>query len=122
MAKLVLVVDDERDIFEIIRLLLEPDGLRVEGAKNGALALERIASLKPDLIVLDLMLPLVSGVDILQQLQGKEAAKIPVVVLSALGEAAAARQQAVRFPNVKSVVGKPCSNEELRKRILEALA
>lgn len=121
MPKLLLVVDDERDIQEIVRLALAKDGLKVEAAKNGAAALEKIASMKPDLIVLDLMLPMLSGLDILAQMK-KGGSSIPVIVLTALGADSQSRKDAGGYANVAAVLGKPVSPDDLRARVLEILA
>ncbi len=61
MARTILVVDDERNIIELVRLYLEQAGFAVAEARDGKEALEQHARLDPDLIVLDLMLPELDG-------------------------------------------------------------
>ena len=119
-SKLVLIVDDERDLLDLINYVVRKDGLRTELAKDGATALERIAFLKPDLIILDLLMPRMSGVAVLNQMKTGSAAKIPVIVLTAAGYFAR-KENVAQFPNVVAVLEKPVPNDRLRSAILTAL-
>ena len=67
--ELVLVVDDERHIVELARLYLEADGFVVESAGDGAAALDKVRALKPALVILDLMLPVVDGWEVCRRLR-----------------------------------------------------
>lgn len=87
MPHRVLVVDDEPDITALVAYHLAKDGYRVSTASSGADALKAIANERPDLVVLDLMLPEVSGFDVLQELRRKpETAQLGVIVLTARRE------------------------------------
>lgn len=81
----VLVVDDDEDIRKLLALLLRKAGSLVECAGDGSEALARIRQSRPDLVVLDLMMPRTPGWDVLESLRGTLHAP-PVVVLSALDE------------------------------------
>jgi two-component system alkaline phosphatase synthesis response regulator PhoP len=82
----ILVVEDDPDIRELVKYNLEQDGFSVEEAADGAEALERIKRRSPDLMVLDLMLPGVSGLEICQRVRSvKETAALPILVLTAKG-------------------------------------
>ncbi len=81
----VLVVDDEPMVREVITAYLERDGFRVTGVSDGAAALRWLAVGRPDLVVLDLMLPAVDGLSVLAQLR-RTAAGPPVIVVTARGE------------------------------------
>jgi DNA-binding response OmpR family regulator len=81
----VLVVDDEPMVREVITAYLERDGYRVTGVADGAAALRWLSVGRPDLIVLDLMLPAVDGLSVLAQLR-RSAAGPPVIVVTARGE------------------------------------
>ncbi|MFH1651757.1 MAG: response regulator transcription factor [Chloroflexota bacterium] len=81
MSQKILVVDDEKGIVDIIQAYLEREGYRVITADNGRSALELARREAPDLIVLDLMLPEVSGWDVCREVR-KQAA-IPVIMLTA---------------------------------------
>jgi two-component system alkaline phosphatase synthesis response regulator PhoP len=80
----VLVVDDEPDVLLLCRLNLEQRGHQVLEAPNGDEALQLARSDRPDLVVLDLMLPGIDGYQVLQELRaGEETSEVPVLVLTA---------------------------------------
>jgi DNA-binding response OmpR family regulator len=77
----ILVVDDEKSINDLIRLDLEFEGYIVDSAYDGAEALEKVDSFHPDLIVLDVMLPKVSGFDVCKRINMEK--NIPIILLTA---------------------------------------
>jgi two-component system phosphate regulon response regulator PhoB len=80
----ILVVEDERDIAALVAYHLTREGYRVRTAESGAEALQAVSHERPDLVILDLMLPGFSGYDILAELRRREAtAEVPVIVLTA---------------------------------------
>ena len=79
--ELVLVVDDERNIVELARLYLEADGFKVEYAGDGAVALDKVRTLKPALVILDLMLPVVDGWEVCRRLRAD--GDVPILMLTA---------------------------------------
>jgi two-component system, chemotaxis family, chemotaxis protein CheY len=80
----VLVVDDDPDILEALAEILEAEGFQIRRAKNGKEALDRLSPTPPDLILLDLMMPVMDGWEFSQKLREREGvAKIPIIVLSA---------------------------------------
>jgi two-component system alkaline phosphatase synthesis response regulator PhoP len=80
----VLVVEDEADIRELLRYNLAQEGFTVEEAADGAEALDRIGRRAPDLLVLDLMLPQMSGLEICRRMRSNpETAKLPILVVTA---------------------------------------
>ena len=84
MSKRVLVVDDEKLIVKGIRFSLEQDGMEVECAYDGEEALEMVKENKYEIILLDLMLPKISGLEVCQQI--REFSQVPIVMLTAKGE------------------------------------
>jgi phosphate regulon transcriptional regulator PhoB len=87
VAKRILVVDDEKDLVELIAFNLEQEGYIVFKAWDGEQAMELAREIKPDLIVLDLMLPGLSGLDICRRLRGKdETENLPIVMVTAKGQ------------------------------------
>lgn len=80
----VLVVDDERDIVDLIAYNLEKEGFSIARAYDGEDALKAIGSEKPDLVILDLMLPGVQGIDVCRSIRkNPETAGLPVIMLTA---------------------------------------
>ena len=83
-AQTVLVVDDEARIVETLRLYLEKDGFRVVAAYDGRAALDLFEREKPNLVVLDLMLPGMSGLDVCRTIRGRS--QVPIIMLTARAE------------------------------------
>ncbi|MBO7181335.1 MAG: response regulator transcription factor [Kiritimatiellae bacterium] len=87
MANVILVVEDEESIRTLIALNLQAAGYTVEEAKDGTQALEKVKSVKPDLVLLDWMLPGLDGLDVLRSLKADPAfATLPVIMLTAKSE------------------------------------
>ncbi len=79
----VLVVDDDERVRTVVSWLLEADGFAVSHARDGAAALAQIAERRPDLVVLDLSMPGVGGLDVLRRVRAEDGtAPLPVIVLS----------------------------------------
>lgn len=84
MARKILVVDDERHIVRLVEVNLQRAGYDVVTAYDGVEALEKVTSEKPDMLVLDVMMPRKDGFEVLQDLQANPAtATIPVIMLTA---------------------------------------
>ncbi len=82
--KVILVVDDDPDILEALSDILLAEGFAVRRARNGQEALARLSPNPPDLILLDLMMPVMDGFEFSQQMRKRpEWANVPIVVLSA---------------------------------------
>ena len=85
--RLVLVVDDDEHTRALLRDLCEASGFRVQLAEDGAQALVRVASERPDLLLLDLMMPRKDGFSVLKALrEAPDLADLPVIVLTAMGD------------------------------------
>ena len=85
----VLVADDEKNILQLARMYLQAEGFTVETAGNGREALEKVKQAKPDLLVLDLMMPEVDGWQFIRAWREDPAISgIPIIVVSAAYEAA----------------------------------
>ncbi|MGQ9688711.1 MAG: response regulator [Desulfobaccales bacterium] len=85
----ILVVEDEEDILELLRYNLTKEGFRVTGATSGEEALRAAKTLLPDLVLLDLMLPGIDGLEICRRLkQDSRTQHLPVVMVTAKGEEA----------------------------------
>lgn len=85
MAK-ILIVDDDPLLVRMYQKKLTNDGYTVDTADDGDIALNKVAEFKPDLVLLDIMMPKVNGLEVLQQLQeNEETKKIPVILLTNVG-------------------------------------
>jgi|SRR5439155_11012092 len=84
MADLVMVIEDEKEIRDLVRYNLERAGFRVTAVADGEEGLRRLFASRPDLLVLDLMLPGRNGLEILREVRGESATRdLPVIVLTA---------------------------------------
>ena len=115
----ILVVDDEASVVEVVSLYLQREGFQVRVARNGRSALEAIREKLPALVVLDLMLPEVDGLAILQTLRDHAAIDVPVIMLTAR------RQETDRIYGLElgadDYVTKPFSPAELVSRVKAVL-
>jgi two-component system, OmpR family, response regulator RegX3 len=80
-APIVLVVDDEQSYRDALRVALEREGFRVEVAADGAEALARFDAVRPALVLLDVMLPKISGVDVCRELRSRS--QVPIIMVTA---------------------------------------
>src|SRR3954465_9576110 len=116
MPATILVVEDEEDISILLRYNLEAEGFRVLTAETGDEAQERIQDKLPDLILLDWMLPEVSGIELCRRLRAREeTARVPIIMITARGE----EEERVRglATGADDYVVKPFSVPELLARI-----
>lgn len=124
-----LVVEDERDYAELLATVLEGDGYSVEYAVDGVEALERVRSLRPDVITLDVQMPRKSGVQFYRELKSDPAlAGIPVVVVTGITEDAPDMRSFVRaffevkhMPMPDAYLEKPVDNQDLLRVVGDAL-
>ncbi len=113
----ILVVDDDRSTRTLLRRLLTTEGYAVDEAPDGPSALEMVAALPPDLLLLDIMMPGQDGLDVLQGL--RRTSDVPVILLSAKDDEAD-RVLGFRF-GADDYVVKPFSSAELAARIAAVL-
>lgn len=81
-AKKVLIVDDELDTLELIKLVLESGGFKTVLVSNGKEALEKVKEIKPDLVLLDIMMPDMDGWEVFKKIKENNP-KMPVAILTA---------------------------------------
>jgi CheY-like chemotaxis protein len=120
-AALVLLVDDEPDQVEMYHFALEHAGFAVDDAETGAAAIARAHERQPNVIVLDVRLPDMTGWDVCNALKGDpRTAHIPIVILTAAASATIG-QQATEHGCVAHLL-KPCYPEDLTRTVREILA
>lgn len=84
MSQKVLVVEDDINIAELLRLYLQKDGFEVSHAADGGKAVEMAKEIQPDLVLLDIMLPVMDGWQVCREL--RKTMKMPIIMLTAKGE------------------------------------
>ena len=120
MGRRILVIDDEPDLLELVRINLDQAGYTVETARSGRDAIESLRRSRPDLIVLDLMLPDVSGTEICRRVRSDaKLAQIPIIMLTAKANEV---DRVVGFElGADDYVTKPFSPRELCLRVAAIL-
>ena len=112
-----LVVDDDETVRDVVRRYLEAGGFTVEMAGDGEEGLRRFAARKPDLVVLDVMMPGLNGLEVCRRL--RQTSQVPVVLLTALGEEE--NRIAGLQLGADDYVTKPFSPRELALRVASVL-
>jgi two-component system, OmpR family, response regulator len=121
MGRHVLLIEDEPNIIEAIRFLLTRDGWQVDTHSDGTDAVEVVRSAAPDLVILDLMLPGRSGMDILRDLRDiPELETLPVLMLTARGQSR--DRDMAEKAGVSRFMTKPFSNAEVLTAVRDLLA
>lgn len=116
MKKSVVIIEDEPFIIEALTFLLENEGLDVRSISDGANAIEFIIKSKPNLVILDIMLPNVSGMKILEDIRSMdEISNLPVLMLTAKGQKKDRR--AAEEAGVSKFMTKPFDNQELIENV-----
>jgi len=120
MTKRVLIADDEANIVASLEFLMEQAGCEVKIAPDGAAALALVASFRPDLVLLDVMMPVKNGYEVCQQLKGDPATRgVKVVLLSAKGRDVEVAKGLEL--GADAYVTKPFSTRELVAKVKELL-
>ena len=116
MNKRVLLVDDSETVIQFEKLLLRGQGFDISVAKNGKQALAQAAAEKPDLVLLDLMMPEMDGLETLRLLQADpDTRAIPVIVVTTKGDPELVKQASAA--GCKDYVTKPVDKIELLTKI-----
>ena len=120
MKKKVLIVDDEASIVTALEFLLQQSGYEVTAVQNGDEALKRLESFAPDLVLLDVMMPRISGYEVCRRMRERaEWRHIKIIMLSAKGREAEVSKGVSLGADL--YVTKPFSNRELLGKIGELL-
>ncbi len=121
MGRHVLLIEDEPNIVEAIRFLLAREGWQVDTHADGSDAVEVIDAARPDLVILDLMLPGKSGMEIVRDLRELPDMKdLPVLMLTARGQSR--DREMAEKAGVSRFMTKPFSNTEVLTAVRDLLA
>lgn len=119
----ILSIEDDADLQHLIGLTLHNNGFEVQYAFNGKEGYEKILSMHPDLILLDLMLPGMNGVEILKAVKAnKEVRDLPVIVITAYGDDVSMLEHSVKALGAVEYLRKPLEMAKLVSHIRRALA
>ncbi len=118
----ILCIEDETEMIDLIRIILGRKGFEVEGATGGEEGLKKIQEKKPDLVLLDLMMPDIDGWEVYQQMKANETTRdIPVIVVTAKAQNID-KVLGLQIARVDDYISKPFSPEDLLasvERVLE---
>ena len=115
--KKILCIEDEKEMIDLMRLILERRGFDFIGAEGGQAGLEVIRAEKPDLVLLDLMMPGVDGWEVYRQLKADEELKgIPVIVVTAKAQSID-KVLGLHIARVQDYITKPFGPQELLESI-----
>ena len=116
----VLIVDDEPDVVRLIEFRLQKEGLDVVSCGDGRTALKLLDDEKPDLMILDIMMPLLDGMEVLRQIRShRTTSRIPVIMLTA--KTASVTVDEARQLWVSDYIMKPFDPEKLVAKVKKAL-
>jgi len=121
MSWSVLIVDDEPLTQDLLRLMLEPAGFRVTEAENGLVALQKVQENRPDIMILDVMMPFMDGITVCKKIRSNdETADLPIVMLSGKTHLNAVEEGLQAGAN--RYLSKPMSRSDLIQNLREVLA
>ena len=116
-VKRILCVEDEPEMIDLIRLILNRRGFEVTGASGGVEGLSKIREIHPDLVLLDLMMPDMDGWEVYQQIKADEALRsIPVIVVTAKAQSID-KVLGLHIAKVDDYIAKPFSPQELLESV-----
>ncbi len=121
MAKKILVVDDEESLRELLVAVLEPEGFEVITASDGNDCIEKLKTLKPDLILLDMMMPGMSGRETCEKIRGNPKTKDLKVAFLTVAKFSESGKDVLKKMNVSDYITKPFDNADLIKRVKKAI-
>ncbi len=120
--KRILCIEDEQEMIELIRLILTRRGFEVKGANGGKEGLEAIRTQRPDLVLLDLMMPDMDGWEVYQQMKADEQMRdIPVIVVTAKAQSID-KVLGLHIAKVDDYIAKPFSPQELMNSVERVLS
>lgn len=121
MTKMIMIVDDEPNTVELVKLVLETEGYETSAAYSGSEALEKIKTNKPDMVLLDIIMPLMDGWAVRTELlEDKETKDIPIIMLTAKAQPID-RMIGQHVVEVADYITKPFGRRELVDRVRAVL-
>lgn len=120
-GKLVVCIEDEQEMIDLVQLILGRRGFKVEGANGGLEGLEKVRQQKPDLVLLDLMMPDMDGWEVYQRMKSDESLReIPVIVITAKAQSID-KVLGLHIAKVDDYITKPFGPQELLESVEKIL-
>lgn len=117
----ILCIEDDVDMLDLFRVLLSRNGYEVHGVTKGQEAMETLRRVKPDLVILDIMMPVMDGWQVYQQMKEDEATcNIPTIIVTAKSQLID-KVLGLEIAKVDDYIGKPFSPQELLNSISKVL-
>ena len=121
MAK-ILVIDDEPSLQELVKTILESEGFEVEIASSGPEGLEKLGKGKPDLVLLDMMMPGMSGREVAEKIRGNAKTKSLKIIFLTVARFSEVGKDLLDKMKVQDYITKPFDNSDLISRVKKSLA
>jgi len=121
MAKKIMVVDDEENILELVKALFGTEGFEVITAESGQVALDKLKSVSPDLVIMDMMMPGMSGREAVEKIRENPKTKELKIIFLTVAKFSEIGRKALDKLNVIDYITKPFDNTDLVKRAKKAL-
>jgi len=117
VKKKIMVVDDEKVLIELVKAVLEEEGFQVIGINSGEECLEKLEKVKPDLILMDMMMPGMSGRETTERIRKNPKTKNLKIVFLTVAQFSEIGRDALKKLNILDYITKPFDNAELVRRV-----
>jgi CheY-like chemotaxis protein len=121
MAKKIMVVDDEESLLELVSAILKEEGYEVVTAASGQECLEKLSTMKPDLILLDMMMPGMSGREVCESIRKDPKTKGLKVAFITVAKFSETGKETLTEMKVLDYITKPFENDDLIRRVKKML-
>ncbi len=121
MKKKIMIVDDEEDLIELVKAILERAGFEVIGVSSGQECLDKLKGIKPDLILMDMMMPNMTGLETTKEIRKNPKTKGLKVVFLTVARLSEVGKKDLEKLNVLDYITKPFDNDDLIERVKKAL-
>ena len=121
MAKKVMIVDDEEPLIDLITFLLNKEGFEVIPAISGKQCLDKLKTVKPDLILMDMFMPKMSGRETVEKIRKDPKTKNLKIVFLTVARFSESGKGILKEMNVSDYITKPFDNKDLVERVKKAL-
>jgi two-component system response regulator VicR len=117
MAKKVMVVDDEKDLVELVAAVLENGGLEVIPVTSGKQCLEKLKKVKPDMILMDVMMPSMTGIETAKRIKSNPKTKNIKLAFLTVARMSSVGKKELKELGSLDYITKPFDNEDLVRRV-----